>query len=163
MELILIRHGKAEERSGQMEDARRELTAEGRKKLDQTMPGLQPFLQNANRIRIWSSRLERAVQTAQIIAGLYKVAQIEYFDFISEGTSAELLAALAKVKTTETVLLVGHEPYLGMWSEQLGGQLLPFRKGSAACFAIASLDPLEAELVWYAQPLALARIARTAQ
>ena len=160
MELILIRHGKAEERGDPSLDAKRALTPEGRKKLLKSMPGLRSFIEKTDRMLIWSSRLDRAAQTADVLAGIFGTPVIDYHEFISEGVFTDMLEALAAVKPSDTVLVVGHEPYLGLWSQQLCGLTLPFKKGAAAGFSISGLNPPEAELIWFAQPQTLTRMNR---
>ena len=71
MELVLMRHGKAEPRTDAKADFERELTSIGRKKVKQAARGLAQCLYSGRDIMIWSSPLLRAVQTAEIIRGAF--------------------------------------------------------------------------------------------
>jgi len=159
MELVLIRHGKAEEQSEKSEDAKRALSADGKKKLLKTMPSLGLLIKNPGKAQIWTSQLDRATQSADVISKLFNIQEIKHFDFISDGNFSALTDALAKVKPSSTIIVVGHEPYLGNWTQQLCGQTLPFKKGAVSGIKINKFDPLTAELLWFYQPLALGRLA----
>ena len=158
MELILIRHGKAEERSEKAKDAKRDLSADGKKKLLKTMPSLGLLIKNTGKAQIWTSQLDRATQSADVISKLFNIQEVEHFDFISDGNFSALTDALAKMKPSSTVIVVGHEPFLGNWTKQLCGQTLPFKKGAVSGIKINKFDPLTAELLWFYQPQALGRL-----
>jgi phosphohistidine phosphatase len=159
MEIILIRHGKAEERSSGRADEGRCLTAEGRRRLEKSLAGYRRFLDRHNQILIWSSPLLRAMQTADIIAGALQIESVCPCDCLSNGDFSAFLAALAAVGKDTTLILVGHEPYLSEWSQQLCGLVLPFKKGAAAGFSLTALVPPSGELLWFAQPNILMRTA----
>jgi phosphohistidine phosphatase len=161
MELILVRHGKAEERNEEHDDSTRALTADGRKKLLKTLPALRGLIRSPAKIQIWSSPLTRAAETADIMAGILGLQLIVCHDFIADGNYDALLAALAEVKSSETIMIFGHEPTLGLWSQALSGHQLMFKKGAAAGFAIDSLDPVSADLLWFIQPQAMQRLSDT--
>ncbi|HAL74892.1 MAG TPA: hypothetical protein DCM45_07395 [Clostridiales bacterium] len=65
MELILIRHGKAEDRQEMTDDSLRKLTAEGKKRLHKTLPSLGLLVKNIEKAQIWTSPLVRARQAAE--------------------------------------------------------------------------------------------------
>lgn len=163
MELILVRHGKAGERSEEQDDSTRALTADGRKKLLKTLPALCGLIRDPGKVQIWSSPLTRAAQTADIMAGLLGQQLIICHDFIADGDYEALLAALAEVKSGETIMIFGHEPTLGLWSQAISGQHLLFKKGAAAGFTIEALDPVAADLLWFMQPPAMQRLHETAK
>jgi phosphohistidine phosphatase SixA len=161
MEIILVRHGKAGNAADNMDDAKRPLTPGGRKKLQQTMPSLRLLVKNLDKAQIWSSPLERAVQSAGILAKLFSIPEIKQFDFIAEGNFTGLTDALESVKASSTIIIVGHEPSLSEWSQQLCGVALPFKKGAAAGLSIGKLNPLESELLWFFQPQPIGRLSET--
>lgn len=158
MELILIRHGKAEARNDEHDDSTSALTADGRKKLLKTLPALRGLIRNPEKVQIWSSPLTRAAETADIMAGLLGLQLVICHDFVADGNFEALLTALADVKPGETIMVFGHEPTLSIWSQALCGQQLLFKKGAAAGFAIDTLDPVAAELLWFLQPQAMQRL-----
>lgn len=105
MDLYLIRHAIAEERSPNVQDEFRKLTEEGIRKFDQVVRGLREV--GIRFEKLYHSPLVRAVQTAEMIT-----------DLTYEGTEVTpLLAAsptpaLLEMMTGEDIGLVGHEPFL---------------------------------------------------
>jgi phosphohistidine phosphatase len=161
MDIILVRHGKADMTVSEQEDARRSLTPDGRKKLHKTMPSLGLLVKNLAKAQIWTSPLDRAVQTGEILARLFGLPGTRTCDFIAEGDYAAFLAALSAEKASSIIVVVGHLPHLSDWSQQLCGCSLPFKKGSAAAIRIGSLEPMEADLLWFFQPLALGQLGES--
>ncbi len=157
-ELILVRHGKAEEQSPAVEDASRLLTVKGSLEIRQIMPHLTRLISNPN-ISIWSSPLPRASQTASIIAKSLGVHPVLEFEFIGIGDWKALRRELAHSQPSGSLVLVGHQPHLSELSEQLVGLCLPFKKGAAAGFRIKSIDPPRADLLWFIQPKILKRLS----
>lgn len=158
MELILIRHGKAEEGHDMSDDHLRKLTSDGKKRLYKTLPSLGLLIRNLDQAQIWSSSLARAVQTAEIVSRMFGSFDVQQFEFVSSGEFTDLTAALAAVQSSATVIIVGHEPILSDWARQLCGAALPFKKGAAACIHIDFSDPPAHELLWFFQPQPLARL-----
>lgn len=159
MDIILVRHGKADTTLADQEDARRSLTPDGRKKLHQTMPSLGLLIKNLAKAQIWTSPLDRAIQTGEIIGRLFNLTDTKICDFIGDGDYTAFRSALASEKSSSTIIIVGHEPHLNAWGQQLCGCSLPFKKGSAAAIRITSLEPQAAELLWFFQPQALGRLS----
>ena len=82
MELLVIRHGVAEERetfdaTGQ-DDSLRPLTKEGRWKMERVAKGLRRLLPSVNLIA--TSPFTRALQTARIVADAYGNVELEHLD-----------------------------------------------------------------------------------
>jgi len=182
--LIFIRHGIAEDLSGDHSDFSRRLTKKGKQKLEITLPLLLPFLNadpdretfvlsdenrkreqdrekekripetEARELIIWSSPLIRAQETAKIAADIFHADRIDTFDFIGEGYFNGFLNTLEEMdpSTERTIIVVGHEPHLGYWSEALCGAFLPFKKGAAAGFLYHREAPGTADLLWFLQP-----------
>ena len=67
MDLILMRHGKAELRSDAKPDFERELTSIGRKKIKQAARGLACSLYKGRDVQIWTSPAVRTLQTAELL------------------------------------------------------------------------------------------------
>jgi len=160
LQLILIRHGKAEDRTMGQDDAARPLTAKGEQELIDILPRLKLFVPSDQEILIWSSPLLRAAQTATILADVFKAPPAACYDFISLGDMAALADELANVTQPVTAIIVGHEPHLSEWSELISGCQLPFKKGAAAGYKLNSIYPLEGDLRWFVQPGVLRKIPR---
>jgi len=161
MELILIRHGKADERQEMTDDSLRKLTAEGKKRLNKTLPSLGLLIKNIDKAQIWTSPLIRARQTADIVARILGVPDIAEHEFISNGEFTDLATALADQRTSAQVILVGHEPYLSEWTQKLCGASLSFKKGATACIQVNPTDLAASELLWFFQPQPLGRLGET--
>jgi phosphohistidine phosphatase SixA len=154
IDLILLRHGIAEDVSSDNLDASRRLTEKGKKKLQDNLPVLLPFIDSDNQIEIWTSPLSRAKETAEILLPLIKPAELVFCDFVAHGDYQNFWAALDKLDDDKkyTIIIVGHEPYLSNWSSELCGLRLPFRKGAAAGIKLNTRDAVDSELKWFLQP-----------
>ena len=145
MELYLIRHGIAEERSPELEDEKRELTAKGRDKTKQVAKRLYEL--GLRFELILTSPLARARQTAEILQTCGLSSQVEENNHLSPEGDFHLWLSWLEQKqmlATDTQLaLVGHEPDLGQWAEMLiWGKLKQESE-----FAENSLDSYSAALV----------------
>ena len=154
IDLILLRHGIAEDVSSDNLDASRRLTEKGKKKLQDNLPVLLPFIDSDNQIEIWTSPLTRAKETAEILLPLIKPAELVFCDFVAHGDYQNFWASLDKLDDNKkcTIIIVGHEPYLSNWSSELCGLRLPFRKGAAAGIKLNTRDAVDSELKWFLQP-----------
>lgn len=160
MKLILFRHGQAEELGTHGNDAERALTAKGRDRLRRGADGLKVMLRDFSAVKIWSSPLIRACQTAQIIADVLNIEKIEELDALATGDIAAFRQKMLKLPYGVCLIAVGHDPYLGMWSNEICGVNLSFNKGAAAAIDVSGTDPLTGELCWFAQPQILSEFAR---
>ncbi len=137
MILYVVRHAHAVEQSRTLPDEWRYLTKHGRstvKKLGSRIVKNKPEPDV-----IITSPLVRTVQTAEILA-----EKIQYNNFIIAsglllpGTDTQqLIKYLRKHKKTECVMIVGHEPLLGMLVTELLGETdetISIKKG--ACVAL---------------------------
>lgn len=105
MDLILWRHADALDG---VPDMGRALTAKGLKQAERMAAWLRPRLPEACRILVSPAR--RAVQTAEALGLDYELS-----DRISPGADATaLLAAAGWPDAGKPVLLVGHQPSLGL-------------------------------------------------
>ncbi|MGI6211883.1 MAG: CHAD domain-containing protein [Anaerovoracaceae bacterium] len=66
MNIILLRHGKAEKAKDPARDAERELTSAGRRTMRAVLPDVMRLLPPEGRVLVWSSPMIRARQTAHI-------------------------------------------------------------------------------------------------
>jgi phosphohistidine phosphatase len=133
MQVYLLRHGIAEEGHVGMRDADRELTAEGKRKLRETLR----VLTNADVAPslILSSPLARAVQTADLARGLLKIkADVLRTKALSPNSTVEQVWEELRVHRDEAeLMLVGHEPLFSRLAAYLLGAIelrLDFKKGA---------------------------------
>ena len=165
-EFYIMRHGIATQRGndGSLDDSKRKLTPEGREKMQEIAKGLKRLGFAVD--WILTSPLVRAVETAEIISGsLGSKVPMDCCDELRPGEPADkLLSFLAKEPERRRVLLVGHEPDLGMLAALLIGAgrnaNLAFKKGGC-CLIISDEFPLKSQgqLVWWLTPRLLRAMA----
>ncbi|MBC8121660.1 MAG: phosphohistidine phosphatase SixA [Gemmatimonadaceae bacterium] len=117
MEVYLIRHGIAEIQSTTGQDDDRALSEEGRKKTRQVAERLLKLDVQLDLLLV--SPLLRARQTAQVLVQVGLAKTIEIFTPLAPGgTCAELRERLSR-HDAASAGLVGHQPGLGLWAEEL--------------------------------------------
>jgi phosphohistidine phosphatase len=167
VELLVIRHGVAEERetfeaTGQ-DDSLRPLTKEGRWKMERVAKGLRRLLPSVNLIA--TSPFTRALQTAKIVADEYGKARIESLDALTpDGRPQTFMTWLRGRDADERVAAVGHEPHLGSlvsWmvtGEAVEGRIA-LRKGAACLLQFDDRPRMgKARLIWSLPPGILRRV-----
>ena len=146
MNLYILRHGIAVEPGspGYAKDADRPLTPEGERKLLQIAKAMEAL--DLTFDLILSSPYLRARQTAEVVAEARKAhKRLEYSDsLIPGGSTKKLVEFLDRLQPTpESVLLVGHEPFLsGLVSLLVAGNegfCVVMKKGGLCKLAIDSL------------------------
>jgi phosphohistidine phosphatase len=117
MQLLVIRHAAAEDkeewaRTGKTDDER-PLTADGTRDMAKTAKGLRTIVSGADLIA--TSPLVRARQTADVVASALGVDGVEVTDVLIPETSLSAFVNwLVSREQHETVVVVGHEPHLGI-------------------------------------------------
>lgn len=159
MELILMRHGKAEERGSRPTDEERELTEKGREKAEAAAKGLAGMIKRDAPVTIWTSPITRARQTAEIVACEIKGAEIAAKEALVHGDLEALHRDLQEFDREGTLILVGHEPYLSHWGARIAGAVLPLKPAAAMAIEMSSAVPPEGDILWFAQGPALRRMA----
>jgi len=164
MDLYILRHGIAVEPGtpGYENDADRPLTPEGQRKLRQIADAMEALELSFD--RILSSPYLRARQTAEIVAEALEARQkLELSDTLTPGGSIKRLVELLNrlEPSPESVLLVGHEPYLsGLISLLVSGKetfAVVMKKGGLCKLTIESLKPGRcAALQWLLTPKQMA-------
>ena len=156
--IYLVRHGIAGPATEGGSDADRALTPEGQRKMRRIATGLKR-LGVAPDI-VLSSPLRRAQETAAVVAsGLMSDPSVEIYPPLAPGHAAlEVLKGLRPHRTARELMLVGHEPDMGLLaSHLLTGSAplapLPFKKGAVAAIRVDSVPPRAAgELLWFMAP-----------
>jgi phosphohistidine phosphatase len=110
MEIYLLRHGIAEERSPSGSDAARRLTAEGREKLRRVLERARGA--NVRPSLVLTSPLVRAVETAELAAEIlsYRGALLKSNALAPDASPQDLWSEVRGHSGEDAVLLAGHEP-----------------------------------------------------
>jgi phosphohistidine phosphatase len=167
MNLYILRHGIATELNAQVlaKDADRPLTPEGKRKLWQVAEAMAALELSFN--LVLSSPYLRARQTAEIIVEALKARKrLELSDSLTPDGSAKKLVDLLNhlQPPPESVLLVGHEPYLsGLISLLVSGDAslaVVMKKGGLCKLSTDSLKHGRcAALEWLLTPKQMALMA----
>ena len=145
MNLYFMRHGIAVDRadsSAGSDDRARPLTPKGIKRMNKAAKGLATLSLTFE--RILTSPLERARQTAKIVAQILQLEnRVEEIEQLSPEQSAQdLLRALVPYSDQKEILLVGHEPQLSTrylsYCQERRGQKFVLKK--ARCAALKWMD-----------------------
>lgn len=113
MQLLIIRHGIAEDAAPGGDDSSRSLTSVGEKKMKKISAGLASIVESLD--VIGASPLLRAQQTAEIVANAYGDLTAHTVQALSPGSKPSALVDwLGQHSSAEVVAVVGHEPHLGM-------------------------------------------------
>src|SRR5688572_8905216 len=115
MEALLIRHAIAEPRpedgGTQTDDALRELTPKGARRMKRGAQGLKVIRPSIDLLA--TSPLVRAKETAEIVAKVYGGIKLAIIPELAPRVGAEgVMAWLRSVESKGSVALVGHEPDL---------------------------------------------------
>lgn len=152
MRLYLVRHGVAEERAGWFDDDDlRPLTEKGAEGVARVAAalaraGVAPKI-------IITSPLSRAEQTARILADALG-APVVVDERAGGGLRARDLAAMCGAAGADghDVMIVGHEPDMGIVLRELTGARVTCKKGACARVDFEKLTDAGGTLVWLLTP-----------
>lgn len=166
MNLYFMRHGIAADSmdSSEGSDRERRLTSKGVKRMTKAAKGLAALSLTFD--RILTSPLERARQTAKIVAETLRLESgVEEIEQLSPACSVkDLLAALEAYAGQKEILLIGHEPLLSdTISFLLSGKssaAIQLKKGGLCCLEVDGVPPRDnAVLQWLLTPKQLRLMA----
>lgn len=163
MDLILLRHGLAEDKTEfakkNLEDHLRPLTLKGRRRTQQVCMEMRTWIKEVD--LIVSSPFTRARQTAEIASQIYMEAKvIESAELVPSSPPEAFCRWLnAHGDQHKKIIATGHEPHLSTFaSYMLTGQaksFLELKKSGILCLrfeSFSSATPKSAELLWLVQP-----------
>jgi phosphohistidine phosphatase len=167
MKICLLRHAKAEPAvSENLEtDAARVLTPEGTRKMRQIAAGMKAM--DLTFDLILSSPFARARQTAEIAAQVLGLSDRLKFteNLTTVAQPSDIVAEICeRYRATPSLLLVGHEPFLGQLASLLltGQDILgvDFKKAGLLALSVEELKRGRcAVLDWFLTPKQLAALA----
>jgi phosphohistidine phosphatase len=143
--IYLVRHGIAVDQAerGDLPDDSRPLTAKGRSRFRRAARAFARLGEPLD--YLFSSPLPRAVQTAEILAGALKQANVGILESLRPGAPPEaLLQELAKkTKDAQAIGLVGHDPQMSLLVALLGDvpreAQVDFKKGAIVRIDVGEL------------------------
>jgi phosphohistidine phosphatase len=159
--VFIMRHGEAE--AGADSDAKRELTQQGRDDITQMAMAYEAALSQVD--TIWASPYIRAQQTAQLLSQHLSTSSSAQLPtpIITQpflppsGNPSDTLAAL-DIHRNETILIVSHQPLIGILVDGLAG-LEPGRyrmsTGALACVTTEVYAKGCGHLEWLHQPASI--------
>lgn len=161
MELIIVRHAIAFERDARRwpDDVERPLTPRGMMRARRAALGLKRLAPRP--LKVLSSPLERARQTAVILHQFSAWPRPSLCPLLMPGSSAQELLALLARSRESCIALVGHQPDLGRVLSaclpgSVGSAAFELRKMGAALVRFhGAARPGQAELCWLVPPRVL--------
>ena len=163
MQLLLFRHGVAQDIGADGDDASRHLTKEGIEKTKAAARGLHKIIDKPQ--VIFTSPLIRAKQTADILAAVFDLPPL-LMPSLATGPAELVMHDLRKLRES-IVILVGHEPTLSQLGAKLctGSdpvQFLQLKKAGAMLIDTAVNEGATVgagKLLWLATPVMLREMA----
>jgi len=162
MLIILFRHGPAgvQDPARWPSDIDRPLTPKGVERTRMAVRGLARLVHEV--AFILTSPYVRAKETAVILGEVFGVGAVDTVDALASGASPRgVLAAIEKFHPERTVILVGHEPDLGMLAGAMIGsaRALPLKKaGACAIMFDAAARAGGGSLAWHVPPRILRKL-----
>jgi phosphohistidine phosphatase len=163
MLIVLLRHGPAATRDEKKwpDDGQRPLTERGKERTRLASNGLARVIPSPD--RIYTSPLVRAVETARIFGDAAGIERVDTLEALSPGSPMiRIHEALAKHRGDATIVLVGHEPDLGLLAGHfVGGAPLPLKKAGACAITLEGKPRARGgDLRWLLAPSILRRLGR---
>ena len=166
MQLYVVRHGIAIDREDPKcpPDPERYLTEEGVEKTREVAGGVAAL--GATPDLFLSSPYVRAIQTAEIFAGVFKYSmqKISHSDLLLPGAEPTLFfRELARDKRSSSVFCFGHAPHLDdLIATALGSRhhVTSLKKAGVALIELRRVSPPSGQLVWLATPKLLRRAGK---
>ncbi len=132
MKIYFIRHGEAEIYAD--DDFKRKLTTVGKRKLEESFKAFANNLKDKRSFKIYSSPLERAKETAEILAK-HLDSNFEVKEYLAGGRIKDILKSL---DPDENYIFVSHEPFISNWIYHLTGDMKIISRGS---INLVEIDP----------------------
>lgn len=142
MDVLLLRHGKAERPSIRVpSDYQRPLTGIGRKEVERVGRAIKKMGINPDVLA--TSPLVRAAQTAEIVSGYMDAETVEWEELRPETDPKDTIDMI-EAAGADTIMLVGHEPHMSTLISQMisdGSAIISLKKGGLACVRVPALGP----------------------
>jgi len=151
IELLMVRHGKAEERSADKADDKRQLTDEGKAEFEAFIQSVKKDLRTEENVLVWTSPLIRAKQTAAILTDEMGWPEAEEKDFLESGDYTAFRNDVKALDEDLRLVCVGHKPIQGDWVGLLTSRPYSFKKGGLTLIRL-NADRTQGNLLWDSDP-----------
>lgn len=150
--LVLVRHGDAEAR-GPQGDISRRLTKDGLTRLKAAYPAAFAQIKGEDDLVLWSSPATRALETAGVVADSLGLSRddIEEHQCLYEQDSLAFRDELDEA-TANTVVAVGHVPFMARMASALTGEEQSFPKGTVLALDVSNVESEPAKVLWSVVP-----------
>jgi phosphohistidine phosphatase len=113
MELFILRHGQAGQRSSQASDRKRPLTSAGKVEISEIAKALK--IMGLKFDLVVTSPLKRAYDTAMIVSDIFNIGnRVQVWNELApEGQRMQVYQKISQLREEYSVLIVGHQPLLG--------------------------------------------------
>lgn len=156
MNVLVLRHGKAEPAGSGINDADRVLTSKGKDEISRLAVWLSRRDEKVD--LIMTSPLKRAVETAGIIARTLKIEDVMVSATLVPGFNPDYLShEITSVHNGDCVMIVGHEPdlssFIGLTISGNSDAAVVMAKGALAKIGDFQFgDRSSGELLWLVTP-----------
>ena len=146
--LVLVRHGAPEQSAPSGSDLDRKLTASGARSLRVAYPRTFALLGDDARAALWSSPAVRALETADVVAAVTGIEDIEVHESLYAQDVSGFLAEL-EASDERTVIAVGHAPFVDHLAARLLDACPAFGKGAVAAIDLPEGSAGRGTLRWF--------------
>jgi hypothetical protein len=157
MEVIFFHAGECKEKSDKNGNRVKLLTKRAERLTTAAAEGIFRLRPRKTKMEVWSNLVPHLAQSAQLIAEELEV-KAKIVGAIGQENMGAVLKMLSEQAKEKCVLIVGENPYLGHWSNQLMGLELLLSNYSAAGFMVNPAECTATEFLWFASEQALKRI-----
>lgn len=155
--VVLVRHGEAKGKVLGQTDFDRELTSWGIEALSEAFPRAMGLVDVTAASELWMSPAVRARQTAQIANETLQIETCRELRCLYDQDDDEFLEELSQTNA-DTIVVVGHIPFMEDMAAHLCGQYLGFSTGAAAAISIddkrvreLATGRVRGRLLWFVQ------------
>ena len=155
--VVLVRHGEAKSKVLGQTDFERELTSWGMEALSEAYPRTMGLVDATAASELWMSPAVRARQTAQIANDTLHIETCRELRCLYDQDADAFLDELSQTNA-DTIVVVGHIPFMEDMAAFLCGQYLGFSTGAAAAISINDKQVRElatgrvrGRLLWFVQ------------
>lgn len=145
MKIYFVRHAEAEKADGRVKDEERSLKKSAKKRLNKKLPFIAEYLSAQKHLEIWTSELNRALETAESFNKFLEVKQKKK-DFLKTGNYEEFKKEIEE-SGKDLILIIGHEPHLSSWTKNLTGKDVTYEP-SEVKLVYMDEERTRGELIW---------------